>query len=113
MAAGKFIQQGDSIDYTPGSAVTAGTCVLFGTLVGFPERDIAANALGSLRLRGIIEHDKADSQAWTVGAKLYWDDTNKVFTTTSSGNTLAGTAAEAVANTAGLTRGKVRLNDVN
>jgi predicted RecA/RadA family phage recombinase len=113
MAAGKFHSEGDVIDYTPGSAVTAGTCVLFGALIGFPERDIAASAKGSLRIRGVVEHDKADSQAWTAGAKLYWDDSAKNFTTTSSGNTLCATAYEAVASTAGLTRGKVILNTVN
>jgi predicted RecA/RadA family phage recombinase len=110
---GNFIQHGDTIDHTPGSAVTAGTCILLGTVVGFPERDIAANTLGSLRLRGVISHAKAASQAWTVGAKVYWDDTNKVFTTTSSGNTLAGIAVEAVGSGAGETTGKVRINDVN
>lgn len=110
---GSFIQEGHSIDYTPGSAVTAGTCILLGTIIGFPERDIAANELGALRISGVISHAKAASQAWTPGAVVYWDDTNKVFTTTSSGNTLCGIAAEAVGSGAGETTGKVIINGVN
>ena len=32
------------------------------------------------------------------GAKLYWDNTNKVLTTTASGNTIVGVAAAAAAS---------------
>lgn len=35
---------------------------------------------------------KATGEAWAIGAALYWDNTNKRFTTTSSGNTAAGFA---------------------
>lgn len=35
---------------------------------------------------------KATGQAWVPLAKIYWDDTAKDFTTTSTGNTLAGFA---------------------
>jgi hypothetical protein len=34
-------------------------------------------------------------QAWAVGDKVYWDDTNKRFTKTSTSNTLAGYAVAA------------------
>ena len=35
---------------------------------------------------------KATGEAWNVGQAIYWDNTNKRFTTTSSGNTACGTA---------------------
>ena len=53
---------------------------------------------------------KADTQAWTVGALVYWDDVNKVCTTVAGSLKLIGVATLPVANTAGLTTGRVRLN---
>ncbi|MCB1470839.1 MAG: DUF2190 family protein, partial [Rhizobiaceae bacterium] len=49
-------------------------------------------------------------QAWTAGAKIYWDDTNKRTTNVATSNTLIGVATEAVAGGAGDTIGRVRLN---
>lgn len=36
--------------------------------------------------------DKATGEAWAVGAKIYWDNTAKKFTTTATSNTLCGYA---------------------
>ena len=52
MATAKFIQTGDSIDYTPGSAVTAGDVVVQEELVGVAKLDIVANVLGALAVVG-------------------------------------------------------------
>lgn len=38
--------------------------------------------------------DKTTGEAWAFGAALYWNDTTKKFTTTSSGNTLCAYALE-------------------
>ncbi len=61
-------------------------------------------------LVGVFDINKIGSQAWTVGAKVYWDNTNKRCTTVSTDNTLIGVAVEAVASGAGDTIGQVRLN---
>lgn len=50
------------------------------------------------------------TQRETLGAKVYWDDTNKRTTTVATDNTLIGAAVEAVASGAGDTIGRVRLN---
>ena len=63
-------------------------------------------------LVGVFDITKVGSQAWTVGAKVYWDDTNKRCTTVATDNTLIGVAVEAVAGGAGDTIGRVRLNAV-
>jgi predicted RecA/RadA family phage recombinase len=55
-----------------------------------------------------VEVAKVSAQAWTVGAPIYWDDTAKLFTTTSTSNTLAGVAVAAAANPSAT--GRVRLN---
>jgi len=94
----RFVQEGEAIDYTPGSALAAGAVVVIGSVgIGIAQTAIAANAKGSLRVDGVIEHAKA-SGAVTFGAKVYYDATNNVLTTTASGNTLAGWAVAAAAS---------------
>jgi predicted RecA/RadA family phage recombinase len=95
----QFVQQGLSIDYTPGSAVAAGDVVVQGKLVGVAKLDIAANVLGALTVLGIFDGVKDASDITAVGTALYWDaDGNPVggeagtgaYTTTATGNTFAG-----------------------
>lgn len=93
----RFVQSGERIDFTPGSAVAAGALVVFGARVFFAPRAIAANELGALQTYGVIEYAKATGQEWTVGARLFFDATNNRLTTTASGNTAAGYAAAAAA----------------
>lgn len=94
----RLVQSGEMIDYTPSSAVAAGAVVVLGTVgVGIAQTAIAANVKGSLVVDGVIEHAKATG-AVTAFAKVYYDATNNVLTTTSSGNTLAGYAVAAAAS---------------
>ncbi len=69
-----------------------------------------AAASGEGLLVGVFDLTKAGSQAWTVGSKIYWDDTNKRTTTVSTDNAAIGVATEAVASGAGDTVRRVRLN---
>ncbi len=71
----RFIHNGDSIDYTPSVAVTAGDVVVQGELLGVAKLDIAADALGALAVTGVFEFAKATGagSAITVGANVYWD----------------------------------------
>ncbi|WP_444668575.1 capsid cement protein [Cereibacter changlensis] len=69
----------------------------------------AAGAPVVLVTRGVFDLPKAGAQAWALGAAIYWDDTNKLCTTTASGNTLIGRAVLAVSNGAGETVGRIRL----
>lgn len=94
----RLVQEGEVIDYTPGSAVAAGAVVVIGTVgIGIAQNAVAANTRGSLIVEGVIEHAKA-SGAITLGAKVYYDATNNVLTTTAAGNTLAGFAIAAAAS---------------
>lgn len=70
--ATRYESEGDNIDYTPTTAVTAGDVVVLGTIVAIAEVDIAANALGSLATKGVFKVPKITG-AITVGTKLYWD----------------------------------------
>lgn len=105
-----YVNSGDTITVAAPYAVTSGGGALVGTLFGVALTTAASAATVELQTRGVFDLAKAASQAWTVGAAIYWDDTNKVCTTTSSGNTLIGKAVLAVGSGAGETIGRVRLN---
>jgi predicted RecA/RadA family phage recombinase len=47
---------------------------------------------------GAFSLKKAAAQAWTLGAKLYWNNTAKECTTSASGNTLIGLIGAAAAD---------------
>lgn len=97
---GKFLQEGNVIDHTPGSAVGAGDVVVQNSLVGIAKVDIAANALGALAVSGIFDVVKVTGGI-TAGVACYWDATGDpvggtsgtgAITTTAGGNTFAGYA---------------------
>jgi predicted RecA/RadA family phage recombinase len=93
-----FVHDGNSVDYTPGSAVTAGAVVVQGELVGVAKVDIPAGTLGALAVAGVFDFPKATGSAITAGALCYWDATNQRATTSSSGNKLIGKCVKAAAD---------------
>ena len=105
-----YVQPGSTLTLTAPYAVTSGDGLLVGSIFGVAAGDAASGATVEAALIGVIDLTKVGSQAWTVGAKVYWDDTNKRCTTVATDNTLIGVAVEAVAGGAGDTIGRVRLN---
>ncbi|MBR9840213.1 MAG: DUF2190 family protein [Rhodobacteraceae bacterium] len=93
-----YIQPGETLTVTAPYDRAAGEAMLVGTLVGVAQEDVVAGDPVVMVRRGVFEHAKTSAQAWTAGAKLYWDDTNKVFTTTATSNVLCGAAVEVAAN---------------
>jgi len=110
MSGVNFVQEGRSIDYTPGGAITAGDVVVQGELVGVAKKDIEANALGALAIEGVFDFPKAvlSTSAITAGAKCYWDDASDVATTTVDSNKLIGKAVIAAAYAA--TTVRIKMN---
>lgn len=106
----RFIHDGASIDYTPGSAVTAGDVIVQGDLVGVAKRDIAANTLGALAVEGVFDFPKATTvgSAISAGTTVYWDATAGEATATSAGNKLLGKTVRAAVDADGTVR--VRLS---
>ena len=51
----RYVQRGESMDYTPEADVAAGDIVKLGNLVGVAKLDIKAGELGALALVGIYE----------------------------------------------------------
>lgn len=105
-----YVQPGHVVTLSAPYAVASGDGLLVGSLFGIATHDAASSAEVETQLTGVVDMAKAASQAWTVGAKVYWDNTAKVATTTATNNTLIGVALLAVGNTAGETIGRVRLN---
>jgi len=86
---GSYVQAGDVIDYTPGSAVAAGEVVVLGDLVAIAPRAIAANEVGALALEGIwdVPKESGTASGSTAGTVYYWDAGNEVATTDSDSGT--------------------------
>ncbi len=89
---------------------TAGQGALVGAIFGVAMNDVLSGANGQFMLEGVHTLTKATGQTWTQGALIYWDDTNKRCTTTSTSNTRIGFAMQAQAS--GDTTGLVRLNGI-
>lgn len=105
-----FVARGDVLEITAGADIKSGDGVLLGSLFGVAAVDIANGARGNINLTGVYTLPKAPSQAWTVGAAVYWDASEARCTTTASTNKRIGAAVAAVGSGAGETVGVVRLN---
>jgi predicted RecA/RadA family phage recombinase len=107
MSTSTYVQEGDVIDYTPGSNVSAGDIVVYGELIGQVVADALAGDMVGLRVAGVIEAPKLSTDTPAVGAKVYWDAGNTRLTTTASTHKQAGHSVGAYAS--GTTTMKVRL----
>ena len=108
-----FIQPGATRPFTaPTGGVVSGGVYKIGQRLVVATGDKAEAEIFQGQTVGVFSVTKVGSQAWTVGALVYWDDSNKYFTTTTSSNLLAGDAFEAVGSGAGETTGKVHLNGI-
>ncbi len=105
-----YIQPGCTVSVLAPYALASGAGALVGTLFG-----VASNAAGNgeaveLVAEGVFELPKLSAQAWTVGAIVYWDDTNKWLTTVASTHVAVGKALAIAANPSAT--GIVRLSGV-
>lgn len=94
-----FNSEGESVDYTPGSAVAAGEIVSLKGLVGIATTAIAASAKGSLAIRGIFAVPKKD-EAFAAGLPVWFDANGdpKVGTAGTGAATQIGGDAQAAAD---------------
>lgn len=105
-----YIQPGENLTVPAPANVSAGDPVMVGSLFGVVQGDALSGADVVIVTKGVFELTKLEAQAWTVGAKVYWDADNSRTTTVASTNTLIGVAAAAAANPS--TTGRVRLGIV-
>ena len=97
-----FYQKGDAVEYTAANGLSVGQVVSLTNIIGVALNDIASGASGAIALEGVFQLPAASGITAAIGDKLYWDDTNNLLTTTSTGNAVAGvtltTKATAAAN---------------
>lgn len=105
-----FVQPGETVTVAAPYAVTSGQGVLVGTLFGVASVNAAISAEVEIQTTGVFDLTKVGSQAWTVGALIYWDNAARNCTTVVGSNTLIGKALAAVGSGAGETVGRVRLS---
>lgn len=102
-----YVQDGRQLTVPAPYAVASGVGCLVGSLFGVTVGAAAINDPVEIQTDGVFIMAKATGAAWTVGARIYWDDAAKNCTTTASTNKLVGVAAAAAAS--GDTTGNVRL----
>jgi predicted RecA/RadA family phage recombinase len=103
-----FVQPGEVVGIPAPADVLSGAGVLVGALFGVALTDAASGQEVQIRVSGVVDLPKVGSQAWTVGALIYWNGT--ACTSVASTNKLIGVAIVAVGSGAGETLGRVRLN---
>ena len=102
---------GSPIDVTvPSGGCTSGAGLKIGALVGIAETTQVSGDTVALHLVGVFDVTSDTGTAWSVGDVVYWDDTAKNFTKTSTSNTKCGVVV--AAKTSGATTGRVRLQPV-
>lgn len=103
-----FVQAGDTITVTAPYAVAAGGGVLITKLFGFAVQAAASGASVEIVTEGVWDATCLSTDTPAVGAILYWDNTNKYLTTTSTSNTRVGVAI--AAKSSGATTARIRLD---
>lgn len=98
--ANNYIQPGENLDLTaPTGGVTTGVGTLVGRIFSVALATASAAAAFVGRRCGVWKLAKTSAQAWAVGDKVYWDDTNKVASTTlTAGFRFIGLATATAAN---------------
>lgn len=94
-----YVQPGEVLEFTavaPGAV--SGTGQKIGDILVIAAITAATGQPFTGLRTGVVEHAKLSAQAWTEGQQINWDDTNKRFTSVTTGNFKAGVAAKVAAN---------------
>lgn len=105
-----YVQKGETLTLVAPYAISSGGGALVGSIFGVAAADVAGGAEGEFQVEGVFDlgRETGGGTAWSVGDLVYWDNTNKRTTKTSTGNKLIGVAVKAAAD--GDATGRVRLN---
>jgi predicted RecA/RadA family phage recombinase len=103
-----YVQDDEKLLVIAPYAVAGGAGCLVGSLFGVAESTAASGASVNLVLRGVFDLVKLAGTAWTVGAKVYWDDSAKNCTLVVGANKQAGVVAAAAIS--GAVVGRVLLS---
>lgn len=105
-----YIQPGNAITAAAPYARNSGDgALLGGSLFGVAVDTIASGATGVFWTDGVYELTKTSgtAESFTIGKRVFWDDTNKKLTVTSTSNVCVGVVTEAAATDAIVARIKL------
>jgi predicted RecA/RadA family phage recombinase len=103
-----YIQPGEVLTLTAPYTRTSGQGAQVGSIFGVACNDVTSGAEGEFATEGVYRLAKTSAQAWTVGQKIYWDNSNKRCDTVSTVGILIGVATAVAANPS--STGNVKLN---
>ncbi|QQA43951.1 DUF2190 family protein [Pelagovum pacificum] len=105
-----YVQPGVNLTLAAPYDVASGAGVLVGSIFGVAALTADSGDDVTIVTEGVFDLAKVSAQAWTVGARIFWDDSTKLATTTaaSGANKLIGVATAAAANPSDT--GQVRLS---
>jgi len=86
-----FIQKGETMTLTAPYAVSSGGGALVGKIFGVACKTLANAVKGEFMTEGVFDLAK-DTSTFATGDPVYWDNTNKVATSTFQSNALIGVA---------------------
>lgn len=78
-----FVQEGQILDITLAAAITSGSGLLIGTVLGVAQSSGAIGDVVPFCVEGVYTLPKVTGTAVTLGAAAYWDDTAKKVTPTA------------------------------
>jgi predicted RecA/RadA family phage recombinase len=101
-----YVQPGKTITLVAPYQRNAGLGALVGSIFGVALTTVANGIEAEFAVNGVWDLAKTSAQAWVLGDKIYWDDTNKRCDNTAVG-VFIGIATAVAANPSGA--GRVRL----
>ncbi|MFA7278633.1 MAG: DUF2190 family protein [Sterolibacterium sp.] len=103
-----FVQEGNILTLTAPYTRTAGQAALIGAIFCVACNDVTSGASGEFARTGVYDLTALSTATGAMGAKAYWDDSNKRIDTDSTIGMLVGTLVTAKTN--GQTTARVVLN---
>lgn len=111
-----YIQKGETITMTAPYATLSNAGCLVGTTFGVATNDVASGAVGQYLIVGVVDLAK-DTSTFVDGDFVFWDNTAKKATSTTTGNNVIGYATliqpdltSALGGASGDATVRVRLN---
>lgn len=102
------------LDYVvpTGTTLTSGQLVVIGDYAGVSQGNYAEGETAEIHLEGVFELKKKTGEAWTVGAKLYWEASGSQATTSSASGANPHIGYAEYPYVSGATLGEVRLKQI-
>jgi predicted RecA/RadA family phage recombinase len=92
------VQAGVNLTIATPYDVLSGGGVLLNSLFGVAAEEAASGTTVDIVTEGVFTLPKLTTDAFAVGARVYWDDVNRRVTATAAGNTLIGVATAMAIN---------------